>query len=587
MHDAHAALAIKYGADVKPGEGVTIGVFDSGSTPATGNSRAPASPRRSFRTSPTRCTRTSGRATTRTAPRSPASWPRSPTTPGSSASRGGPPSRCSPHRSATTSKKTRKSSTPSTGRRPIGTLSTMAWTSSTRATASSARSSRTTPRTGYGATKRSRAISGKVAQKGVADPAIFVWAAGNDHGDPCEDGDENCVPDAMSRTGYRFDATSPNLDGGGGRVAPGVAGPQRRRRGGGRGRQDRRLLQPLRGCRSVVHRGARHRPARRPVDSRVPPTTFGSENLEGTSFATPLVSGGLALIKHFFRGQLSNRELVTRLLVTAENDGIYASDRTDGTSSIYGQGLMDLGAAVSPVRGVRLTQSSPVDPGGHSVHGTRLGLGPAFGDGLSRSLAGGEIASFDSLGAPFWLPLETLVRPSYRPPSLPGRHPLAARDTGPSPADPRGDGATLGLHAFTARPAGGGPASANRRRRPGATCSTWRRTPPPSPSRRRTGSKRPSLPPRATSRGENRTSAPCLPGDRPAVPSACAPSGSGKPDRCLAPPRAAPSGVSRRTACTPGSRPPADSVGGVSSSTPRSAASGRTRRAGSSTACPG
>ena len=59
---------------------------------------------------------------------------------------------------------------------------------------------------------------------------------------------------------------------------------------------------------------------------------------------------------------------------------IYASDRTDGTSSIYGQGLMDLGAAVLPVRGVRLTQSSPVDPGRHSVHGTRLGLGPAFGE---------------------------------------------------------------------------------------------------------------------------------------------------------------------------------------------------------------
>ena len=30
VHQAHAALAVKYGADVEPGEGVTIAVLDSG-----------------------------------------------------------------------------------------------------------------------------------------------------------------------------------------------------------------------------------------------------------------------------------------------------------------------------------------------------------------------------------------------------------------------------------------------------------------------------------------------------------------------------------------------------------------------------
>ena len=30
VHRAHAALAVKYGANVKPGEGVTIGILDSG-----------------------------------------------------------------------------------------------------------------------------------------------------------------------------------------------------------------------------------------------------------------------------------------------------------------------------------------------------------------------------------------------------------------------------------------------------------------------------------------------------------------------------------------------------------------------------
>ena len=63
----------------------------------------------------------------------------------------------------------------------------------------------------------------------------------------------------------------------------------------------------------------------------------------GTSFAAPFVSGGLALMKQLFRGQLSNTALVTRLYSTANKTGEYA-DR-----SIYGQGLMDLGAATSPV----------------------------------------------------------------------------------------------------------------------------------------------------------------------------------------------------------------------------------------------
>ena len=53
-----------------------------------------------------------------------------------------------------------------------------------------------------------------IAQEGVADPAIFVWSAGNDHGDPCDPGDQNCFQDSTSSTGYRYRATSPNLEGG-------------------------------------------------------------------------------------------------------------------------------------------------------------------------------------------------------------------------------------------------------------------------------------------------------------------------------------------------------------------------------------
>ena len=50
----------------------------------------------------------------------------------------------------------------------------------------------------------------------------------------------------------------------------------------------------------------------------------------GTSFAAPIVSGSLALLRQYFRGQLGSTELVTRLLATANRGGRYAN------SDIYG-----------------------------------------------------------------------------------------------------------------------------------------------------------------------------------------------------------------------------------------------------------
>ena len=118
----------------------------------------------------------------------------------------------------------------------------------------------------------------------------------------------------------------------------------------------------------------------------------------GTSVAAPMVSGGLALMKHFFRDQVSNTELVTRLLETADKSEQY------GERAIYGQGMMDLDAALSPV-GDPSTSSTSAFDGGPPMAATRLQSGAALGDGLARSLAGREIAGFDDLGAPFWFDL--------------------------------------------------------------------------------------------------------------------------------------------------------------------------------------
>ena len=129
----------------------------------------------------------------------------------------------------------------------------------------------------------------------------------------------------------------------------------------------------------------------------------GSFSSAGTSYAAPMVTGGLAVMKHFFRSQLSNTALVRRLYATAKKTGKYAN------RAIYGQGLMDLNAAVSPISGTTLALGNRVNEGGISLSSTSLNMGAAFGDGLTQSFAGQEIAAFDQLGAPFWYSLDSLA----------------------------------------------------------------------------------------------------------------------------------------------------------------------------------
>ena len=144
---------------------------------------------------------------------------------------------------------------------------------------------------------------------------------------------------------------------------------------------------------------------------------------KGTSFAAPMVSGGLAVMKQLFRDQLSNTALVSRLFATAKKTGIHAN------RSIYGQGLMDLGAATNPwgvaafmgtgqaVGGQSRGDSVGGQGGGGGVElsSTSLSLGSAMGDGLTEALAQQEIAAFDSLGAPFWFSAGSFTLPGEGP----------------------------------------------------------------------------------------------------------------------------------------------------------------------------
>ena len=234
-----------------------------------------------------------------------------------------------------------------------------------------------------------------IAQTGRAEKTVLIWAAGNAHGRTCnpvnvaqcENGHVNAVsvevfPGLVARIaelqGHSLavvalkssDSTIASFSNRCGIAAAYcLAAP---------GEQ---MTQALYGPKNGIdgHRGTR----------------VGS----GTSYAAPMVAGGLAVMKQLFRAQLSNTALVTRLLTTAHNTGTY-SDR-----NVYGQGKMDLGAATSPVGVLEVTLSTRTSGPGAALQTTGMRLGAAFGDGLQRSFAGREIVAFDRLGAPFWFNL--------------------------------------------------------------------------------------------------------------------------------------------------------------------------------------
>lgn len=71
----------------------------------------------------------------------------------------------------------------------------------------------------------------------------------------------------------------------------------------------------------------------------------GSTVKSGTSMATPYVSGSIALLQSHFK-TLTAQDVVARLFETADRSGIYSN------SSIYGRGLMNVGAASQPIGGL-------------------------------------------------------------------------------------------------------------------------------------------------------------------------------------------------------------------------------------------
>ena len=128
-------------------------------------------------------------------------------------------------------------------------------------------------------------------------------------------------------------------------------------------------------------------------------------NWAGTSLATPQVAGALALMEEAFRGQLGSTEMVSRLFAAADKTGIYADQ------DIYGQGLLDIEKATRPIGAMSASLSHALDGPSLALGRSAMAAGPAWGDALQNAFAGRELAAFDSMNAPFFIPMESLNAP--------------------------------------------------------------------------------------------------------------------------------------------------------------------------------
>ena len=120
------------------------------------------------------------------------------------------------------------------------------------------------------------------------------------------------------------------------------------------------------------------------------------DGLQGTSYAAPIVSGALALLKEHFRGRRGNAAIVKRMINTANRSAHYADLET------YGAGHLDIAAALSPVGSLNAGQSA------QALSRTTLRTPAAFGSVAGRA-ASIELAAFDEQDFPFWVPLSGLI----------------------------------------------------------------------------------------------------------------------------------------------------------------------------------
>ncbi|MGH7088500.1 MAG: S8 family serine peptidase, partial [Stellaceae bacterium] len=122
----------------------------------------------------------------------------------------------------------------------------------------------------------------------------------------------------------------------------------------------------------------------------------------GTSFATPAVTGAIALLMSA-APNITAQQALQILFMTANKSGAYAQ------AALYGQGVIDLNAAMQPV-GEPVVSAQGVASA--PLAATALTLGGAFGTGPMRALATTPLTVQDSFARGFVVPLGSRLGPA-------------------------------------------------------------------------------------------------------------------------------------------------------------------------------
>ncbi len=118
----------------------------------------------------------------------------------------------------------------------------------------------------------------------------------------------------------------------------------------------------------------------------------GYMNMDGTSMATPVVSGSIALLMGYYP-YLSAQNIAWLLLEKANRDGVYAD------SDIYGRGVLDLERALTPVGQLSVATTNSFESL-RPASSSRLNMSGALQTQLSRSMPK-KITTFDALHRPY------------------------------------------------------------------------------------------------------------------------------------------------------------------------------------------
>ena len=138
----------------------------------------------------------------------------------------------------------------------------------------------------------------------------------------------------------------------------------------------------------------------------------------GTSFAAPIISGGISILAEAFPS-LDGPEIRDRLLVTADNSfftladiqgtRVFTEDISHDYSSEYGHGFMNLEAALLPIGTIGVPTGLSVRDGTMSFQEASIATGFAQGDAIITALGDLDVMVIDSLAGNFNVSAETFI----------------------------------------------------------------------------------------------------------------------------------------------------------------------------------